>query len=123
MKQFANVSHTVMLFTALLLALETWTLAADAPKAAARPNILLIYTDDHGWADLGLQGVDHDIRTPHFDGLAQDGVRFTRGYVTAPQCVPSRAGVPPTDATRIEIQSIELQGNGHSHVVDFARSP
>ena len=79
MKQFANVSHTVMLFTALLLALETWTLAADAPKAAARPNILLIYTDDHGWADLGLQGVDHDIRTPHFDGLAQDGVRFTRG--------------------------------------------
>lgn len=93
MKQFANVSHTVMLFIALLLALETWTLAADAPKAAARPNILLIYTDDHGWADLGLQGVDHDIRTPHFDGLAQDGVRFTRGYVTAPQCVPSRAGV------------------------------
>ena len=93
MKHYANVSHNVMLFTALLLALETWTLAGDVPKAAARPNILLIYTDDHGWADLGLQGVDHDIRTPHLDGLAKDGVRFTRGYVTAPQCVPSRAGV------------------------------
>jgi len=58
-----------------------------------RPNILLIYTDDHGWADLGVQGVDRDIRTPNLDGLAQDGVRFTRGYVSAPQCVPSRAGV------------------------------
>lgn len=58
-----------------------------------QPNILLIYSDDHGWADLGAQGVDTDIRTPHLDQLARDGVRFTRGYVTAPQCVPSRAGV------------------------------
>jgi uncharacterized sulfatase len=66
-------------------------LAADA--AEPKPNILLIYTDDHGWADLGAQGVDKDIRTPHLDQLANDGVRFTRGYVTAPQCVPSRAGV------------------------------
>jgi len=58
-----------------------------------RPNILLIYTDDHGWADLGAQGVDKDIRTPNLDQLARDGVRFARGYVSAPQCVPSRAGV------------------------------
>ena len=43
--------------------------------AAEKPNILLIYTDDHGWADLGAQGVDKDIRTPHLDQLAHDGVR------------------------------------------------
>lgn len=60
---------------------------------AAKPNILLIYSDDHGWADLGAQGVNGDIRTPNLDQLAKDGVRFSRGYVTAPQCVPSRAGV------------------------------
>lgn len=60
---------------------------------ASRPNILLIYSDDHGWADLGAQGVDKDIKTPHLDQLASDGVRFTRGYVSAPQCVPSRAGL------------------------------
>lgn len=65
----------------------------QSPAAPDKPNILLIYTDDHGWADLGLQGVDEDIRTPHLDQLARDGVRFTRGYVSAPQCVPSRAGV------------------------------
>lgn len=58
-----------------------------------KPNLLLIYSDDHGWADLGVQGVDPDIRTPHLDQLARDGVRFTRGYVSAPQCVPSRAGL------------------------------
>ena len=61
--------------------------------AADKPNIILIYSDDHGWADLGIQGSDQDIRTPHLDAMARDGVRFSRGYVTAPQCVPSRAGV------------------------------
>src|SRR5688572_29253172 len=59
----------------------------------AKPNILVIYSDDHGWADLGANGVDGDVRTPHLDQLARDGVRFIRGYVTAPQCVPSRAGL------------------------------
>lgn len=68
-------------------------LCASLAVAAPKPNILLIYSDDHGWADLGAQGVDKDIRTPHLDQLVRDGVRFTRGYVSAPQCVPSRAGV------------------------------
>ena len=68
-------------------------LAPLAAVAADKPNIILIYSDDHGWADLGVQGSDQDIRTPHLDAMARDGVRFTRGYVTAPQCVPSRAGV------------------------------
>ncbi|MFZ9400705.1 MAG: sulfatase [Opitutales bacterium] len=73
-----------------LLALLFAPLAA---LAAEKPNIILIYSDDHGWADLGIQGSDQDIRTPNLDAMARDGVRFTRGYVTAPQCVPSRAGV------------------------------
>ena len=73
--------------------LLTLLLASLAAHAADKPNIILIYSDDHGWADLGIQGSDQDIRTPHLDAMARDGVRFTRGYVTAPQCVPSRAGV------------------------------
>ena len=73
-----------------LLALLFAPLAA---LAAEKPNIILIYSDDHGWADLGIQGSDKDIRTPNLDAMARDGVRFTRGYVSAPQCVPSRAGV------------------------------
>ena len=85
------MKRTLTFFTALLLPLLAAVHAADASKQ--KPNILLIYTDDHGWADLAAQGVDKDIRTPHLDQLAKEGVRFTRGYVTAPQCVPSRAGV------------------------------
>ena len=81
-------SAVALLAAALLMPLAA-SLAADERK----PNILLIYSDDHGWADLGAQGVDKDIRTPNLDQLARDGVRFKRGYVSAPQCVPSRAGV------------------------------
>lgn len=58
-----------------------------------KPNVILIFTDDHGYADLSCQGVFNDVKTPHIDTLAAGGVRMTNGYVTAPQCVPSRAGI------------------------------
>ncbi len=55
--------------------------------------MVVIYTDDHGHADLGIQGVVADIRTPNIDALARRGVLAKHGYSTAPQCVPSRAGL------------------------------
>ena len=69
---------------AILSLMVMWSPHTSATEPR-KPNIILIYSDDHGWADLGIQGVDKDIRTPNFDQLARDGVRFTRGYVTAPQ--------------------------------------
>ena len=66
---------------------------AGAAAGTRKPNVLVIFTDDHGWADLGASGVDAHIRTPNVDRLAGDGVRFSNGYVTAPQCTPSRAGL------------------------------
>lgn len=60
---------------------------------AAAPNIVIVYTDDHGYADIGANGIVDDIRTPNIDYLATHGVRMTEGYVTAPQCAPSRAGL------------------------------
>lgn len=59
----------------------------------SRPNIIVLYTDDHGHADLSCQGVLDDIKTPHVDALAKNGVLMRNGYSTAPQCVPSRAGL------------------------------
>jgi uncharacterized sulfatase len=61
--------------------------------AHEKPNIIVIFTDDHGYADLSCQGIAEDIKTPHIDAVAAGGARMTSGYVTAPQCVPSRAGL------------------------------
>jgi len=71
----------------------TGALAPIAMATADRPNIILIYTDDHGWPDIGPAGIHKDLKTPHLDALAESGVRATDGYSSAPQCVPSRAGL------------------------------
>ncbi len=60
--------------------------------AADKPNILFIVGDDMGYSDVGFHGCK-DIPTPHLDGLAQSGVRFTSGYVSGPYCSPTRAGL------------------------------
>jgi arylsulfatase A-like enzyme len=57
-----------------------------------KPNILLIVSDDQGFADLGFQGCK-DIPTPNLDRLASEGLRFSNGYVTHSTCSPSRAGL------------------------------
>ena len=61
-------------------------------EQSTKPNIILIFVDDLGYSDLGCQGCD-DIPTPYIDSLAAYGIRFTNGYVTAPVCSPSRAGI------------------------------
>lgn len=58
-----------------------------------KPNIIVIYTDDHGYADMGVQGQVTDVKTPNVDALVKSGIRAINGYSTAPQCVPSRAGL------------------------------
>lgn len=79
-----------ILIPAALMLLCNALIAADKPS---KPNIIVIYTDDHGYADLGCQGIMKDLKTPNLDALAASGVRMTEGYVTAPQCGPSRAGL------------------------------
>jgi len=70
---------------------ETGTKPAPVPEK--KPNIIVIFTDDQGFSDLGVQNVLPDVKTPNIDQLAANGVRMTNGYVTAPQCTPSRAGM------------------------------
>ncbi len=83
-----------MPFSIRLPIFATLLLLANVSQAAdKRPNIIVIYTDDHGFTDLSAQGIRNDIKTPHIDALAEGGVRMTSGYSTAPQCVPSRAGL------------------------------
>lgn len=69
----------------LLAATRTW---AQRPK---KPNVVVIVSDDHGYAEMSCQG--GDIPTPNLDAIAKNGVRFTDGYVSCPVCSPTRAGL------------------------------
>jgi arylsulfatase len=66
--------------------------AAPAPAAEPPPNIVLIFTDDQGWGDVGCFGCK-DIRTPNLDRLAAGGMRFTDFYVAQAVCTASRAAL------------------------------
>jgi arylsulfatase A-like enzyme len=68
------------------------SMAGSATRAAEKPNILLIVSDDQGWPDLGCIG-KNPIKTPHLDRLAAEGVRLTSYYVTWPACTPSRGSI------------------------------
>jgi arylsulfatase B len=66
------------------------SLAARAGDRPGPPNVLLVIADDLGWRDVGWH--DSEIRTPHLDRLAKNGVRLERHYV-CPTCSPTRAGL------------------------------
>jgi len=81
------------LFAGGLALLAVLSFTPDLPLAQRKPpNILLIVADDMGYADLGVHG-SRDVRTPHLDALAAEGIRFTDAYVTGPYCSPTRAGL------------------------------
>jgi arylsulfatase A-like enzyme len=77
---------------ALALAGATSSLPAQPAAATDRPNVVLIITDDAGYGDFGVYGAP-DIRTPHIDRLARDGVRLTDFYANGATCTPTRAGL------------------------------
>ncbi len=62
--------------------------AVEAP----RPNVVFIYADDWGWGDLGCHG-HPDIKTPHLDQLAAEGVDFQQFTVCNPVCSASRTAI------------------------------
>lgn len=80
------------LVIASLLVLATFANVptAQATAEAQRPNVVLIMTDNHGAWTLGCYG-NPDIRTPHIDRLAAEGVRFTHAFASNPVCSPTRA--------------------------------
>jgi len=55
-------------------------------------NIIIVFTDDLGFGDVGING-DQAIRTPNIDAMAAEGCRLMNFYAAAPLCSPSRAGL------------------------------
>ncbi|HEY5391870.1 MAG TPA: arylsulfatase [Hanamia sp.] len=61
-------------------------------SAQEKPNVLILYTDDLGYGDLGCYGATA-ISTPHIDWIAQNGLRFTDAHCTGSTCTPSRFSI------------------------------
>lgn len=68
--------------------------ACSVPNASIEspPNIVFIFADDLGYGDLGCFGAN-DIKTPHIDRIAAEGIQFTEFYSASSICSPSRAGL------------------------------
>src|SRR4051812_44758099 len=75
-------TRAVVLLTLLCVAL---TVRAAAP---AKPNIIVIYTDDVGYGDVSCYG--SKFPTPNIDRIAKEGLRFTDAHTTSATCTPSR---------------------------------
>ena len=88
----------------LLLFLWTWILSADQ-----QPNILFCISDDQSYAHTGANG-DPVVKTPAFDRVAKEGIRFTHAFCDAPTCGPSRSAI----LTGQPIWRLEEAGNIHS---------
>jgi len=91
----------------LLIACPAWAAAPDGRPA--KPNVVLILTDDLGWQDVGCYDIDQPcpMETPHIDAVAQQGVMFWQAYAPAPTCAPTRcaimSGVHPARAQKTHV--------------------
>jgi arylsulfatase A-like enzyme len=80
------------LFLVLVLFVQCKTKEIKSAKKIAKPNIIIILTDDQGYGDVGFNG-NKQLKTPNLDQLAKNGVIFTNGYASYAVCGPSRAGL------------------------------
>ncbi|MGJ8656609.1 MAG: sulfatase [Akkermansiaceae bacterium] len=87
---------TITFFTCALLSGNVTAASDDRP---AKPNVILILTDDLGWQDVKCYDVDKPspIDTPYLDAFAKKGVMFWQAYSPAPTCSPSRCAIMSGD--------------------------
>ncbi len=79
-----------------IIFMNVWTVAIAQPlKIQDKPNIIVILTDDQGYADVGYQEfpASKEVLTPNLDELAKTGMIFQNGYVASSTCGPSRSSL------------------------------
>ena len=87
---FRNVTGCLILLAVIIgQSISTGDLFANGDEEP-RPNVIVILTDDQGWADIGYN--NPKVYTPHLDELASNGTTFTNHYVM-PQCTPTRVAL------------------------------
>ena len=80
--------RSCFLVASALILLQHTCLCADD----ALPNIVLVMADDQGWGDMAYNG-HPDLKTPNFDAMAKQAVRFDQFHSAAPVCSPTRGSV------------------------------
>ncbi|MBW1796369.1 MAG: sulfatase-like hydrolase/transferase, partial [Deltaproteobacteria bacterium] len=90
MKILTTVIAVLLLIQNTARAEELRRSISRSETSPARPNILFIVSDDHGWGDLPSNWDKTEVCLPTLDALAAKGVRFPN-YHTVPLCGPSRA--------------------------------
>jgi len=93
MNPFNRTRYRLLVMAVVVAAAAaTSSLVAAEGQPKDRPNIVLIFTDDQGYQDIGCFG-SPDIRTPNLDRMAEEGMKFTDFYVGAPVCSASRSAL------------------------------
>ena len=86
------MNRILFLLAMVLFICNSWP-ATSQPETGKKPaNIIFIFIDDMGYADLGCYG-NTEVQTPNIDKLAKEGILFTQFYVNSPICSPSRTAV------------------------------
>lgn len=83
-----NLGYFIFLFAWLCI----FSGCTQSKKTNSKPNFIIIFTDDQGYADLGCFG-GTQVKTPRIDQMAAEGAKLTSFYVAAPLCTPSRAAL------------------------------
>ncbi|WP_066219900.1 sulfatase family protein [Formosa haliotis] len=78
------------IFTCLVVLIGINILVAQQGKEVKKPNIVIIYTDDQGYGDVGALNPEAKFKTPNMDKIANEGVVFTDGHSSDAVCTPSR---------------------------------
>ncbi len=76
----------------MIAALAIGVISAGAADEAKKPNVLIVFVDDLGWADVGFNGTPI-YKTPHIDRIMGEAVNFTQAYSAHPVCSPTRAAL------------------------------
>ena len=85
-KQNETRKMAVISVILLTIASSPITAQSQSEQTAHLPNVVIIYSDDHGYTDLGIHGIDGNVDTPNMDALARGGALMKAGYSSAPQC-------------------------------------
>ncbi|MEN8661154.1 MAG: sulfatase [Lentimonas sp.] len=100
-------------YTCLVLLIGAFCFAGADSIEIDQPNIIVVLNDDQGYQDLGCYG-SPDIKTPHIDKMASQGMKFTEFYVASPVCSASRAALlTGCYPNRVGVPGVFFPNRGH----------